>query len=309
MPAVNPYAQLLAATPVREGSVSILGSDSHYWDYGPVDAAVTMVTVHGFRGEHHGLESVIAHLHGIRIINPDLPAFGDSTPMTEAHEDVEGYGKWLGLFIQSLGLREAPIILGHSFGSIITSAAVAGGLSTPALILVNPIAAPALQGPKAFISGLTSFYYRLGAALPNRIGYALLGSSLITRFVTVQMAITRDQRLRKWIHYQHATYFSRFSDRDTLSRAFRASTVHWVAEYAAAIRVPTLLIAAENDQITTVADERKLADAIPDAELHVIEGVGHLIHYEKPAEAAALIEAFLAERSLTGSKSSRKPEQ
>jgi pimeloyl-ACP methyl ester carboxylesterase len=229
--------------------------------------------------------------------------------MTEAHEDVEGYGKWLGLFIQSLGLREAPIILGHSFGSIITSAAVAGGLSTPALILVNPIAAPALQGPKAFISGLTSFYYRLGAALPNRIGYALLGSSLITRFVTVQMAITRDQTLRKWIHYQHATYFSRFSDRDTLSRAFRASTVHWVAEYAAAIRVPTLLIAAENDQITTVADEQKLADAIPDAELHVIEGVGHLIHYEKPAEAAVLIEAFLAERSLTGSKSSRNPEQ
>jgi pimeloyl-ACP methyl ester carboxylesterase len=306
MPAVNPYAQLIAATPVREASVSILGSDSHYWDYGPIDAPVTMVTVHGFRGEHHGLEPVIAHVHGIRVINPDLPGFGASTPMTDAEEDVDGYGRWLGLFIESLGLAERPVILGHSFGSIVTSAAVASGLATPALILVNPIAAPALQGPKAFISGLTAFYYRLGAALPNRIGYALLGSSLITRFVTVQMAVTRDPALRKWIHFQHTTYFSRFSDRDTLSDAFRASTVHWVTEYAKNITVPTLLIAAENDQITTVADEQKLADSLPDGELHVIADVGHLIHYEKPAEAAALIEAFLAARQLSGSVRPRK---
>lgn len=301
MPAVNPYAKLLAATPVRAASVSILGSDSHYWDYGPIDAPVTIVTVHGFRGEHHGLESVIAHLHGIRVINPDLPGFGESSPMTEAEEDVEGYSRWLGLLVDSLKLSASPVILGHSFGSIVTSAAVAGGLSTPALILVNPIAAPALKGPKAFISALASFYYRLGAALPNRIGYALLGSPLITRFVTVQMAITRDPQLRKWIHYQHTKYFSRFSDRDTLSRAFRASTVHWVAEYAEAIPVPTLLIAAEQDQITKVADEQKLAESIHDAELHVIANVGHLIHYEKPAEAAALIEAFLVAHKLSRS--------
>jgi pimeloyl-ACP methyl ester carboxylesterase len=307
MPAVNPYAQLVAATAVREASVSVLGSDSHYWDYGPRDAPVTMITVHGFRGEHHGLEPVIAHLHGIRVINPDLPGFGASTPMTEAEEDVEGYCRWLAAFIGTLDLPEEPIILGHSFGSIITAAAVAGGLPTPALILVNPIAAPALQGPKAFVSRLTAFYYRLGAALPNRLGYALLGSSLITRFVTLQMAVTRDPQLRKWIHYQHTTYFSRFSDRDTLSRAFRASTVHWVAEYARAIDVPTLLIAAENDQITTVADEQALADSLRDGELHVIGGVGHLIHYEKPAEAAALIEVFLAALRRPGSKPERKP--
>ena len=307
MPAVNPYAQLVAATPVREAKASILGSDSHYWVYGPEDAAVTIVAVHGFRGEHHGLEPVIAHLNGVRVINPDLPGFGESSPMTEAEEDVEGYGKWLGLLIESLDLHTEPIILGHSFGSIVTAAAVAAGLPTPALILVNPIAAPALQGPKAFVSRLAAFYYRLGAALPNRIGYALLGSSLITRFVTLQMAITHDTQLRRWIHHQHTTYFSRFSDRDTLSRAFRASTVHWVAEYATAITVPTLLIAAERDQITKVADEQALAAAMVDAELHVIGNVGHLIHYEKPAEAAALIEDFLASRQLSGSKPNRKP--
>ncbi len=206
---------------------------THYWDYGPADAPTTIVAVHGFRGEHHGLEPVIAHLHGIRVVNPDLPGFGESTPMAGA----DGGRRRLRALARPVhrrpGARPAarhprPLIrLDRHRGGC-----VAGGLATPALILVNPIAAPALQGPKAFVSGLTAFYYRLGAALPNRIGYALLGSSLITRFVTVQMAVTRDPQLRRWIHYQHTTYFSRFADRDTLSDAFRASTVHWVTEYA-----------------------------------------------------------------------------
>jgi len=291
---LSPYADAVAATPVRQGHELILGSDTHYWDYGPLGAATTIVAVHGFRGEHHGLEPVVAQLRGIRVISPDLPGFGESTPMTEAEEDVVGYGRWLGLLIASLGLAGSPVILGHSFGSIVTAAAVAGGLTTPALILVNPIAEPALEGPKAFVSALTAFYYRLGAALPNRAGYALLGSSLITRFVTLQMAVTKDAALRKWIHYQHTTYFSRFADRDTLSDAFRASTVNYVREYAKSITVPTLLIAAEKDQITKVEDEQKLAELLPNAELHVIENVGHLIHYERPVEAATIIRDFLA---------------
>jgi len=32
---------------------------------------------------------------------------------------------------------------------------------------------------------------------------------------------------------------------------------------------------------------------LPDGKLVVIEGVGHLVHYEAPAEAAAAIVAFL----------------
>lgn len=299
MAVLNPYADAIAALPVREGTLSILGSETRYWDYGPRDAATTIIAVHGFRGEHHGLEPVVAQLHGIRVISPDLPSFGESTPMTAPKQSVDGYVAWLDEFVDALALPVRPVILGHSFGSIVVAAAIAGGLSTPALILVNPIAAPALKGPKAFVSALTGFYYWLGAALPKRVGYSLLGSKLITNFVTQQMAVTKDPVLRRWINYQHTTYFSRFADRDSLLDAFHASTAHWVSEYAKDIRVPTLLIAAEEDQITTVADEEKLANLLPDAELHVIPGVGHLIHYEKPVEAAALITQFVASRVAT----------
>ncbi len=293
MVVVNPYAARLAATPVREATVAVLGSNTKYWDYGPLDAPLTIVAVHGFRGEHHGLEPIIAQLEGLRVISPDLPGFGDSAPMRDVAHDIDGYARWLAAFVDSLPLRSRPVILGHSFGSIVASAAVAGGLKTPRLVLINPIAAPALKGPKALPTALAVFYFTMGARLPSKLGHGLLANRAITRGTSVGLAKTRDKALRRWIHFQHDTYFSRFSDRDTLLEGFRASTHNNVQQFAARITVPTLLIAAELDPITTVADEEKLRDLLPDAELHVLGGVGHLIHYERPREAAELIVSFL----------------
>lgn len=295
----NPYSAQIAATEVRQERVTVLGSDTRYWDYGPLDAPLTMVAIHGFRGEHHGLEPVVAQLRGIRVISPDLPGFGESTPFPDRVHDIDGYSTWLGAFIESLGLAMAPVILGHSFGSIIVSGAIARGLSTPRLILINPIAAPALKGPKALTTALAVFYFRSATWLPERLGYLYLGSPLIVRFVTETMAVSRDKGLRRWIHDQHLTYFSRFSDRKTVLEAFTASTSNNVIQFASSLTMPTLLIAAAEDPITKVADERTLAAMLPDATLHVIEGVGHLIHYETPREAAGYIVDFIGTGALS----------
>ncbi|PRY70466.1 pimeloyl-ACP methyl ester carboxylesterase [Glaciihabitans tibetensis] len=293
MVAFSPYASLLAEVPLREGEVSVLGSHTRYWDYGPVDAAVTVIAVHGFRGEHHGLDPIVAHLRGIRVLSPDLPGFGESTPMTGAEHSIAGYSSWLRGFVEALHLADQPVILGHSFGSIVTSAAVADGLQTPRLILINPIAAPALSGPKAVLTWLTVQYYRVAAALPERVGYALLSNWLIVRFTSVVMVTTKDPALRRWIHSQHQTYFSRFSDRATVLAGFDASVTSDVSMAAGRIAVPTLLIAADHDPITSVRALHRLAGLFADARLVMFEDVGHLIHYERPLEAATEIVAFL----------------
>jgi len=289
----SPYASLLAGTPVRESSVRIMGGDTKYWVYGPDDAATTVVVVHGYRGEHHGLEPVIAQLRDLRIISPDLPGFGESSALVGSKHDISGYSGWLGAFVDALGLRGTAVIVGHSFGSIVSAAAVAGGLGTPRLILINPIAAPALSGPNAFMSRLTLFYYRAGRALPERLGAALLSNWLIVRFMSVFLAKSKDPALRRWIHDQHHTYFSRYATRDSVVEGFEASISSDVSMYAAQIAVPTLLIGADRDPITTVEAQRDLQTLFPEARLAILAGVGHLVHYEKPREAAAEIVEFL----------------
>jgi pimeloyl-ACP methyl ester carboxylesterase len=294
----SPYAELLAELPVRDSTLDILGSSTRYWEYGAADSPVTIVVVHGYRGEHHGLEPVVAQLHGIRIIAPDLPGFGESTPLTEVDHSIGGYSAWLRAFVEKVGVAGTAVILGHSFGSIVVAHAVADGLATPKMILVNPIAANALTGPKAILTRLTVFYYRSAALLPERAGHRFLASRAIVRFMSETMATTKDKNLRGWIHAQHHSYFSRFSDVKTVVDAFDASVSADVIEVAPQITVPTLLIAADKDPITSVANLRKLAALLPDSELHILTGVGHLIHYERPREAAALIVDFLGAGSL-----------
>ncbi|WP_350271548.1 alpha/beta fold hydrolase [Frondihabitans sucicola] len=145
----SPYAEQLGAIPVRSAEVEVFGSTTRYWVYGSDDAAVTLVAVHGFRGDHHGLEPVVAFLGGVRVIAPDLPGFGESQAFTDREHSVASYAAWLEAFLDELGLGDDVVILGHSFGSIVTSAALASGVRASKLILVNPIAAPALKGRAA----------------------------------------------------------------------------------------------------------------------------------------------------------------
>lgn len=294
----SPYAAALERVPVREATVAILGSSTRFWDYGDRDADTTLVLVHGFRGDHHGLEPVVAQLDGVRLVSPDLPGFGESTPMTEAHHDIDGYGRWLGAFVESLGLTGRVVLLGHSFGSIVVAGALAGPHGTvprpDAVVLVNPIGQPALEGPRGILTRLAIFYYWLAAVLPERLGFGLLRNRVIVRVMSVAMAKTREPGLRRWIHDQHDRYFSAFSDRRVVLEAFRASVSHDVSEYASRIPERTLLVAAEKDDITPIAAEYRLQTLFPNARIVAIPEVGHLIHYETPEAAAGAVRDFLA---------------
>ncbi len=288
----SPYADRLATIPIVRRTVELSRGTTAYWEYGDADASTeTLLVVHGYRGDHHGLEPVIAFLEGVRVISPDLPGFGETPPRDGVAHDIEAYADWLAEF--AAAVAPGASVLGHSFGSIVVAAAVAGGLDTPRVILVNPIGAPALEGPRGILTRLAVFYYWAGVKLPRPLGDALLRNRLIVRVMSVSMAKTRDPRLRAFIHDQHDAYFSLFGDRDVLHEGFVASVSNDVRRFAPGIAQPTLLIAAEKDDITPIEAERHLQTLFPRAELVEIPDVGHLIHYETPQQAAAAIRRFL----------------
>lgn len=278
--------------------LDVSGAPVHYWEYSPVSGdsadSRTVVLVHGFRGDHHGLERVVELLPQHRIIMADLPGFGESPAFASGHHDIPGYGAFLGSFLDALDLGPDTVLLGHSFGSIVTSHFVAAnpGRVFP-LILVNPIASPALEGPKGIMTKLAVFYYWASARLPAALGNALLRSKLIVQVMSVTMAKTRDPDLLEFIHGQHHAYFSGFANRDMLLESFQASVSGTVREVAARLTLPTLLIAGAEDEIATLPKQYDLLDLLPNGELVVIDKVGHLIHYETPEAAAKAISDFL----------------
>ncbi|RAN74179.1 alpha/beta hydrolase [Bacillus sp. SRB_336] len=278
-------------------TVVVAGAAVRYWDYAPLEwtpATRTIVMVHGFRGDHHGLERVVELLPDHRVIMPDLPGFGASPAFDRTEHSVSGYGHFLAGFLDALALGSKTILLGHSFGSIVASHFTASRPGrVQALILVNPIAAPALEGPSGHLSKLAIFYYWASAKLPTPLGNALLRNWLIVQVMSMSMAKTKDRALLTFIHGQHHAYFSRFANRDMLLEAFRASVGGTVREVADRLTLPVLLVAGAKDEIATLPNQHKLMDLLPDGELVVISDVGHLIHYETPGPAAAAIINFL----------------
>jgi pimeloyl-ACP methyl ester carboxylesterase len=291
----TPHADALARIPVREREFTILGSRTKFWDFGPEDARDIVVLAHGYRGDHHGLEAVIAQLHGIRIISPDLPGFGGSTPLTDAPHSIQGYGRWLGDFLDALDLPVSPVVLGHSFGSMIASHAIADGLQVRALILVNPITTDPKIAAGRGITNATRAFYGVTRAMPQAVARVWLGNWLIVQFMSMSLVNTPDRMLRRWIHEEHHRYFNGFADARSVAEAFSASVSTDVLAAARRVTVPTVLIAGERDRIAPVEGQRAALDIFPDARLVVLPGTGHLAHYETPGLVADAIRGFLAE--------------
>jgi pimeloyl-ACP methyl ester carboxylesterase len=61
----------------------------------------------------------------------------------------------------------------------------------------------------------------------------------------------------------------------------------------ARIAAPTLVVAGTADAVVDPRNAQLLADAIPNAQLELIDGAGHLPFWERAEEFAALVERFL----------------
>ena len=322
---------------IGDGAQAVM---TRYWQYGKgmnaglfPEGSYPVLLVHGFRGDHHGLEIIANYLlkliPNVSIISPDLPGFGRSADLPEntqgkdaqGEDNINAYVAWLNNFVKHTNparedAQPLPLhLVGHSFGSIVTSAFAAAHPNSLALLsLINPISEPALEGSQRVASRLASLYYRAGAALPEKIGYPLLRSQLITRASSEVMMRTKDKAMRRFINGQHAAYFGSFGSRRGVLSAYEASITHTAAEYAAAIRVPVQMLVAEDDDLGTPETARAMyatltSRNLPDSRnlpasssgarerLDMIPEVGHLIHYETPHLAAELIADFAAGHS------------
>ena len=267
----------------------------HYWTYNPT-AKKTMLMIHGFRGTHHGLERIIGELGEYKIIVPDLPGFGASPAMKSATHNVENYAKLLLEFIDALKLKQ-PILFGHSMGSIIAADMVARRPGvTEKLVCVNPVASRPTQGIGVIkIAPGIAYHYLAGKWLPEKIGMKILRNKQLFIIGSATMTKTKDKELRKWIHWNHVTYMKQFSDRKTLLEAYTSSSTATIRDYAERLDVPILLVAGKKDAIAPIKSQRSLVKQLPNATLIELDNVGHIVHYEKPTEAAAVIREFLSQ--------------
>ena len=277
-------------------SVSIDGSNTNYWLYPATtrDAsqAETLVLVHGYRGDHHGLESFAGGLTNYNVISPDLPGFGTSDPMKVEHS-LDSYSTWFKAFLEKLELK-SPLVVGHSFGTLVVSSTEAKLGLFSKIALVNPVAGGRIVGISKVLLEFVKFYYWLAHVVPEFVGNKMTKTYLLVDSMSAYTTKTKDKELRKWIKQQHRSHFNSFANSQVVWEAYLASTENVVVPFLKEVHKPVLLVAAERDEITPVSAVYDLAKTMDNAQVHEVMGCGHLVHYEAAAEAVEVINEFFS---------------
>lgn len=284
-------SQSASARAVRRTS-EIDGVQSVYFEYPATELnAATVVMIHGYRGNHRGLEAIAAGLSKYRVLIPDLPGFGESAPLDTKHS-VETYSDWLHSFLKALSLDSKAHLMGHSFGTLIVGF-YATQHDSRSVSLVNPVSTPALEGPRAALTNLTKLYYALASFAPRFAGEWLLRNKIAVMVMSVVMAKTKQKQLRRWIHNQHLANFSDFASVEVATEGYDASISTDLSKLAPNIQAPVLVVAATLDDITDIQSQRRVSELYRNVTYREIEKVGHLVHYEAPEQAAGFISEFL----------------
>ena len=73
---------------------------------------------------------------------------------------------------------------------------------------------------------------------------------------------------------------------------FEDKVIDYIADLAK-VEVPTQIIVGEDDRLTPPVISRRMAAALPEARLAVVEQAGHLTNLEQPERFDALVLEFL----------------
>ena len=275
--------------------MSLSLNDVAYWTYHD-ESKPTCIFIHGFTGSHEGFQYIIPELERFHIIVPDLPGFGESKLGFEDFT-IDELAKNVNEFVRGLKLREPPFIIGHSMGGLVVASMLAQSpeLFNEKVVLVSPVATKVnYLDARKIGEFLGKLQYFLGKTVPGA-GPKLVKSRLISRISTA-IILTADQpKLKKQIREHHFKNLDYISSIDFYYQLHVNINKKGAVDYAERLnkKFKILVVVGDKDNVTPLATEKKLIAVLKDAKLHVIKGVGHLLHYERPTEVAAAIDGYL----------------
>jgi pimeloyl-ACP methyl ester carboxylesterase len=271
----------VAGDAVTEGGTTI-----RYWRIDR-DSTETVLMLHGLGGDHRGLVELAQAMPGVNVVLPDLPAYGESAPLSTPHS-LTNYANAIADLRAELGLGACHLV-GHSLGaSIALVHAALHGDDLKSLCLLNPVSTASNM-----TASLGKLYYRLAARMPAKVARFWLASKPAVYIADSFVIHTRDRARRRMILEQDYENYRRASI-PAMIESFLSYYDTPFDDHAGLIGTRTLLVAADRDSIAPVAAVSGLARRIPGGRLSVVADGGHLLPMERPQDVAVLVSEFLA---------------
>ena len=244
-------------------------------------AGLTLLLLHGFPLNSNLWEPQMDDLRDVaRVLAPDLRGHGLSDAGDEPYSMQLMAEDCLGL-LEAVGVQEPVVLCGHSMGGYV---AFEFYRQYPewvgALILVSTRA------------GADSPEGRAGrdrmAERAKEEGVAIVADDMLGKILAPQN-FEADEELANYVREMMESTSLNGMVGALAAMKERPDSRPLLAE----IDVPVLIVCGEDDQLIPVSDAEEMRDALPNAELAIIPGAGHLPNLEQPLEFNELVWDFL----------------
>lgn len=275
--------------PNREASAFVRASGLT-WHVQTMGSGPVLLLVHGMGAATHSWRDLAPLLaRRFTVVAPDLPGHGFTSRPPVRRLSLDGMAGDLAGLIDKLGLRP-DIAVGHSAGAAILCRMTLDGRIAPDGIV-------SLNGALEAFRGLAGHIF---SPLAKLLAWSPAASRLLVATMSGRRSVERllDETGSR-IDERGVRLYHRVVQSPSHVGAALGMMAGWRLETLERdlprLAVPLLLVAGGTDRSIPPASAHRVGAAVPSATVDERPGLGHLLHEERPEEAARIIEAF-AER-------------
>lgn len=194
----------------------------------------------------------------LRVLAPTLPGFGGTASLRAPKPTIADYAHWVAQFVESVGIDEPAVVMGHSFGGAV-AIKLAHDFPTKVrgLVLVNSVGGSAWRENGTFVRSMAERpLWDWGIHLPRDI----FPAPQMRRVLPVILADAVPNMVRNPRTFWHTASLVRFVD---LSREL---------DELKARRMPVVVLWGDQDRIVTRASFDALCEALGDPAAITVPG-------------------------------------
>ncbi|OLT20828.1 alpha/beta hydrolase [Actinomadura sp. CNU-125] len=255
------------------------------WDTFGDEGAPPVVLLHGTPFSSYVWRGVARALAGAyRVYVWDMPGYGASEKRDGQDVSLAAQGRVFRDLLDHWGLDE-PRVVAHDFGGAVALRAhLLHGARYRSLALVDPVALAPWGSPFFRLVGANAPVFE---QLPPPLHRALVREYVTSASGPGLHPATLDALVAPWLDEAGQSAFYR-----QIAQADQRYTDEIQDRYGE-LALPVLVCWGADDTWIPLAKGRELAAAVPGARLRVIEGAGHLVQEDAPAELTATVLGFL----------------
>jgi magnesium chelatase accessory protein len=248
-----------------------------------------LLLLHGTGAATHSWRDILPELaQNFTVIAPDLPGHGFTSQPETAGMTLPGMAKRVAALLEALGLQP-DFAAGHSAGAAVLAEMCLRGLIAPkALASLNGAMLPLpLHGVAAPLMGPLAKLFASNPLVPLLFAWQAADGAVVHKLL---------QGTGSRIDAKGERFYARLARRSGHAGAALTMMANWdlktFAQNLPKLQTRLLLLVGQNDRSIPPGDAQRIKRLLPNAEILLLPGLGHLAHEERPAQVAAHLQEF-----------------